>query len=465
MLLVARAVDLLFSIAVVAVITRYFGREVYGQYAVLMAVVLTLTSMAHLGIPKIVIREIAQNHGAANHFLGAALMLSGLMFPVVALAAAITSRCLQFDASLSVALWLAIAAELIHTLVGAFGSVFLARERMELDAAVTLATRLVFFAILLVVVVNKLGLTCLFAAMLVANALALLLAATLCRRCLGVRPSFGASLDTLRHLFTEAIPVGATFILLQFLQYVDVFVLKLLRGFEDVALFQAPYVLVCKSQFVGRIVVLSLAPLFARMALSENRGSLGPFYTTLAKYALFVCLPVCFLALFFRNELVTLFFGAHFLPAAAVFSVIIWSVPLIIVDLISDVTLVSLGKQRRVLANTFAGLVVNAALDFALIPSYGSVGAGMASMTALAFVFALNLQLVWRNAPQVNVFRIFCLPLLLMGGALAVGTVLAPLGAGISLVAASALYGISLLLVFRRSGAELNALILAIRTA
>ena len=465
MLLVARAVDLLFSIAMVAVITRYFGAEVYGQYAVLMAVVLTLTSMAHLGIPKIVIREIAKNHDSASHFLGASLILSGSMFPVVVLAAGVASLFLNLDSSLSVALWLAIAAELLHTLAGSFGSVFLARERMELDATVTLSMRLVFFAILLFVVLNKLGLTCLFFSMLVANALALILAATLCWRSLGVWPALGASRQTLRHLFTEAIPVGATFILLQFLQYVDVFVLKLLRGFEDVAFFQAPYVLVCKSQYVGRIVILSLAPILARMVLSENRCNLGPLYTTLAKYALFASLPVSLFGLFFRNELVTLFFGEAFLPAAAVFSVIVWSVPLIIVDLISDVTLVSMGKQKLVLAHTFAGLVLNTILDFALIPHYGSTGAGLASLTALAFVFLLNLRLVWQNAPRVNVFKIFCLPLLLAGGASSFGILLAPLGTVISLLSVSALYVMSMWLVFRRSGEEWSLLLLTIRTA
>src|SRR4030042_5194986 len=75
----ARVFDVLSTVIIVVILTRYVSVETYGKYSFVMALVYTLSSFANIGMPKILIREISQDREAAGNFLGVALIFTGIM--------------------------------------------------------------------------------------------------------------------------------------------------------------------------------------------------------------------------------------------------------------------------------------------------------------------------------------------------------------------------------------------------
>jgi len=107
--------------------------------------------------------------------------------------------------------------------------------------------------------------------------------------------------------------------------------------------------------------------------------------------------------------LVTAVFGTAYGPAAPAFAILVWSIPLSLVRDIPIVALITHGQERTVLRVTGIVVVLNIALNLALIPRFGMVGAAVATVVTegarmvLAFItvqrYGLGLpswRLVWR---------------------------------------------------------------------
>lgn len=88
-------------------------------------------------------------------------------------------------------------------------------------------------------------------------------------------------------------------------------------------------------------------------------------------------------------DIITLFSGGAFAPAAVTLSVM---APLLIFVGLSDIAglqiLYSQGKENLVIIATGAGAAVDLALNFWLIPGYGATGAAISTLVAEACVFA-----------------------------------------------------------------------------
>ncbi|MCZ6755637.1 MAG: polysaccharide biosynthesis C-terminal domain-containing protein, partial [Gemmatimonadetes bacterium] len=107
--------------------------------------------------------------------------------------------------------------------------------------------------------------------------------------------------------------------------------------------------------------------------------------------------------------LVATVFGTAYSPAAPAFAILVWSIPLSLVRDIPIVALITHGQERTVLRVTGMAMVLNIALNVALIPRFGMVGAAVATVVTegarmvLAFIAAQRYRLgfpswrlVWR---------------------------------------------------------------------
>jgi O-antigen/teichoic acid export membrane protein len=88
------------------------------------------------------------------------------------------------------------------------------------------------------------------------------------------------------------------------------------------------------------------------------------------------------LVTFFGRYAILLLFGAKYLPAAHILSVLIWSGPFVFLGCISNTQLIHENWTQLVLWRCIAGAVVNVALNFLLIPRFGAMGSAFATLIA-----------------------------------------------------------------------------------
>jgi O-antigen/teichoic acid export membrane protein len=187
---------------------------------------------------------------------------------------------------------------------------------------------------------------------------------------------------------------------------------------------------------LGRALVIPasiLATLFPMLAAAYGMDvpRLRQLVQTAAEVLLTATLPlVCFVAVV-ATPLMRLLFGAQFAPAGPALAILMIQFGISAFSYIAGDLVVVMRLQRRYVVYAGAGLVLNVALNVALIPRYGFLAAAWVSVFTEALVIGLSLRTALRTIDQhlrfARMVRIGLVSAAGAGGALAAHAVGLPL--------------------------------------
>lgn len=129
-----------------------------------------------------------------------------------------------------------------------------------------------------------------------------------------------------------------------------------------------------------------------------------------------ISISVAAVTFLFSNVIITTLFGPQFAEAGPVLSVYIWASVPVFLNVATTQFLIAENRTTVALYRTIAGAVANIALNFALIPSFGTLGAAVGSMLAywitllsIAVVPDLRGQIVMmiQSLNPSRIFRVF----------------------------------------------------------
>lgn len=197
-----------------------------------------------------------------------------------------------------------------------------------------------------------------------------------------VRPSKvsgSLSLDLLRFGF----PLLLTELSYLLLTYVDRYMIVAIHGDELLGLYSVGYNL---PSYINELVMFSLSyavvPIYTELYVSKGRQSTEEFLTRALRYYLIAVIPLCAIYAAVSKDLLV-FLASRKYVEAAVFS------PIILIGLVflgmNSILAAGLYLQKRtkqMLGIMFVALLVNVALNFALLPRFGAIGAAVATLAA-----------------------------------------------------------------------------------
>jgi len=123
--------------------------------------------------------------------------------------------------------------------------------------------------------------------------------------------------------------------------------------------------------------------------------------------------PIVCWTLVTAPRLVELLFGADYLAAAVTLRVLAVAVLFLFVTALYGYLFSALDRQRFYTVASGLCLLVNVALDVALIPAYGDLGAAIATLLAETAFCVSGLWLLYRIGYRLPVFRVVGAPLAL----------------------------------------------------
>jgi PST family polysaccharide transporter len=127
--------------------------------------------------------------------------------------------------------------------------------------------------------------------------------------------------------------------------------------------------------------------LFPKIVQSKQAGSsiylerLKKLFSLMTAIALVVAVPMTFLS----NYVVTVIYGNRFSGAGAVLAIHIWTTLFVFWGVVGEAWFVNEGLTRLSLYRTLSAAGLNVGLNFVLIPSFGALGAAVATLIAQAF--------------------------------------------------------------------------------
>jgi O-antigen/teichoic acid export membrane protein len=202
-----------------------------------------------------------------------------------------------------------------------------------------------------------------------------------------------AELALWRDLFWKGLPFAyAGAMILLFFQ-VDQVLLRLLRTPEEVGFYAAPVKILEGLTLVPRILAYAFIPTMAALHAASPDEVVG-LYRRGNKYLLLVGLPIAAFGAIAADVFVPLLFTSNYDESVAAARVLLPSCAFMFLSNFGETTLACIDRWRTIVIVSTASVLLNLALNLALIPRYGFLGASWATVaTEGVYFFATAIAL------------------------------------------------------------------------
>jgi O-antigen/teichoic acid export membrane protein len=219
-----------------------------------------------------------------------------------------------------------------------------------------------------------------------------------------------------RELFVKGLPFAYAGAMITLLFQVDTVILEWIRGATEVGWYRSPVLVLEGLTLVPRILGYALIPTMAAWAVTRPEG-VSELYRRGSKYLLLAGLPIAAFALMESPRFVRFLFGPDYAPSARAAQLLLPSALFMFLSNFGETSLACVNRWRAIVIVSTLTLLLNIALNLALIPRLGFVGAAWATLasefaycaaTAVAMrrygYHAGWLALLWRPALATLVF-------------------------------------------------------------
>ena len=393
-----KAVDFAFAIYVLRVLLP----EGQGKYVFAIVVTSTLEILTTFGLNTLLTREVAKDRSRGNSYLGNAVVLRLLLWlaslPLLA-GFLVVWRWFFFlgdDVVLAIAL-LTLALAPAH-LSASLSSLFLAHERMEYPAGISVLTTLLRVVFGLVALVAGWGFVGLAGAAILTNVCTLVAFLYLTVRLLfKPSPTFGgrSAFGLLRTSFSLMVNQLLAVVFFR----VDVLLLSPMRGDATVGWYSTAYKFIDGLNVIPSTFTFAIFPVLSRFAASAP-DALYRSYCLATKYLLMAAFPISVGTVLLAEPIILFFGGPDYLPHSAIaLQILICFLPFSYVNSVTQYLLIALNEQRFISYSFFVAVPFNIVANLLLIPHMGYQGAALVTILSEIVLLAPFLICVRRHMP------------------------------------------------------------------
>lgn len=198
-----------------------------------------------------------------------------------------------------------------------------------------------------------------------------------------------------REILRFSIPMLFTSLIYDFVSNLDVLMLGLFVAASDVGL----YCVVVRTLQVGQVIFMVFQPIFqpyvAELHEKKEFRRLSSLLKTFTHWSVMFSLPV-FMSLIFFPTFFLSFFGEEYIAGACALSVLAVAFIFSILSNLPSVMIFMAGRSDLSLMNNITVLVLNAALNYQLIPRFGIEGAAISTGVSFLILCIIRIVMVYQ---------------------------------------------------------------------
>lgn len=369
-------------------VARYLGPEQFGVFSYALAFVAIFGSIAKLGLDSIVVRELVKNSDKRDVYLGTAFWLKviGAFLTLGAVAIATTFTSNNDTTNLYIFI---IASGIIFQSFEVIDFYFQSKVLSKF-VSICRTTQLLLSSLLKVYLVLTGADLFWFVIVTLLDQITLAVSLYFAYRYQKIGDFYRHfELGIAKQLLRDSWPLIFSGLVVMIYMRIDQIMIKEMLGEKEVGIYSAAMRLSEVWYFIPMLITQSLFPAIVT-AKKINEAlyilRLQRLYTFLVWMAIAVALPMTFLS----NWVVELLYGVAYSESGPVLMIHIWTGVFVALGVASSSWLTNENLQHIALYRTLSGLVINIILNLVLIPTYGVIGAAIATVTAqlmAAFVF------------------------------------------------------------------------------
>ncbi|MBK8049489.1 MAG: flippase [Anaerolineales bacterium] len=312
-------------------IARRLGVDALGHYTIAMAYLNVSQVLSELGLPSLLVRDLAQSPWRRRSYFRAQLLLQFGAALLVWVGLVLLSFVLPYGETTQISLWLVGATLPLYAASSTAQTLFQAGERMELVMGTEIFVNTLILVFSLVILWRGGNEMMLIAVIVVAQVCSTAICLWLVPRSkLLAVPQEGGSVARLP-LLRQAMPFLGLSLGDVLLQRMDILLLSIFAGPMVTGIYSAAYNVVRVLMKLVQSFWKALYPTLSRLHRQaqdqyERLARLG------LRYGLLLLMPLATIGAAVANGLFALVFGPEYTASAVVFQILIWSAPLFLFE-------------------------------------------------------------------------------------------------------------------------------------
>ncbi|MGB9932000.1 flippase [Haloarcula amylolytica] len=183
-----------------------------------------------------------------------------------------------------------------------------------------------------------------------------------------------------RRLFVFSVPLLLSDAVWILIQQIDNYVITYFSGSSSVGVYSSAFTLAKVLELAPASASFIILPLLSKEFESNNSKRWNAIYESSTKWMAILSFPLVLLMISFPTRLINVFYSEEYLTAGGVLPIIAIGFFTHTIFGVNKGGLIAIGRTRIVLYSGLIVLLLNTALNIALVPQFGIVGAAVASV-------------------------------------------------------------------------------------
>jgi O-antigen/teichoic acid export membrane protein len=377
-------------------IARQLGTEGFGAFSFALALASILVIVGEMGLPKMVVRELANHKEDVSKYIGDLTILrliTGLAsMGIIYMILILTPR----SPDTRLPLFLIGLSLLIFTgLRRFFDAIFQAFEVMKYQALVDMVDILLTFGVGTVLLFNGYGLMGIAFAMMVGATISMAMDFIILTRKLG-KPVFSFDMAFWKRMALGALPFGVIGVLTFLFGYSNTVLLSIFKGDDQAGLFSSAYRVIWMLAIIPATCMTAVFPFLARIGKSPDERHREAI-RLVVKYLACLSLPFAGLLAIYAPHIISAVYGQSYVSASPALWILA-AIPLFSFAYIPLIDLMnSQYKQRFSVIAILLCAGINTGMCLILAPILGLVGAAISTLVAEACLFGITVFFSWKH--------------------------------------------------------------------
>ena len=205
------------------------------------------------------------------------------------------------------------------------------------------------------------------------------------------------STKTARALFAYGLPVMLTGFAGLVLTFSDTAILTYFSTVAEVGIYQAAVPTANLLLITAVILRGVLMPMVTELWERKKKSLIGKAMRDIYVYAGVLLVPLVVSMMVYPDVILNLMFGGEYVQGATILRILAFSIIFLVLHAINSSILSGIGKPKETTKSTTVGAIINIVLNFALIPTYGGLGAAYATLASSIIMFVSGSWFVGKN--------------------------------------------------------------------
>ncbi len=377
----ASVLQKLVSFVYFTVIARLIGVENTGVYFFAIAFSTIFAVIADFGFNSVLTRESAKFPSDTERYLSTVLVTKIFFGLVSYLLLVLTVNILNYPTTTQYLIYIAGVTMVFDNLHTMFYCVFRAKRNLVYEGIGIVGMQLITLVIGSVTLYLRWPLIWLILAYTIPSIMNTVFAATVARRRFGLRFGLRFDKNIFKTFLVFSIPLAMAGILGRLYAYSDSLLMSKMLTKQELGLWSVPYKITFAFQFIPIALAASVYPVMSTFSL-ENKEKISELFTKSWRYLFTIVFPLSFGLIAIAKPVMIFLYGPSYALAAPALQILMGSLIFGFLSFITGALLNATNHQKTQTSLLAAVLVVNIAINLALLPRWGIYGAALAALVS-----------------------------------------------------------------------------------